>query len=110
MRLSDEQVTVGFARPDACGPIHGLYRCQKIDEGFPECAGGVEFHGDLRVTTDIIGSKTESIRVQSLSRSEPSAQSKRDDLLDETRVGNSGGLRRRCEFFDLRDFRIRIGF
>src|SRR5437867_4478681 len=44
------------------------------------------------------------------SRSEASAQSKRDDLLDETRVGDSGGLRRRCKFLDLRDFRIRVGF
>jgi len=57
MRRGDEQVTVRLARPDACGPIYGLYRCQKIDEGFPECAGEVVFHKHLRVTTDIIGSK-----------------------------------------------------
>ena len=66
MRRSDEQITVGFARPDACGLIHSLYRCQKIDEGFPECVAEVVFHGHLHVTTDTIGSKTESIRVYPL--------------------------------------------
>ena len=46
--------------------MHGLYSCQKIDEGFPECDGEIEFHGYLRVTTDIIGSKPESIRAKPL--------------------------------------------